>query len=93
MAQIRPTIGVVTACANNYPERETISGIIAQLQQQGLNTVIFSNIYNFGENGMELLSEHKIYELIRSGDISGLILLTESFADVRLKKMISDMIW
>ena len=93
MAQIRKNIGVVTACANNYPERETISGIIAQLQQQGLNTVIFSNIYNFGENGMELLSEHKIYELIRSGDISGLILLTESFADVRLKKMISDMIW
>ncbi|MBQ8959642.1 MAG: substrate-binding domain-containing protein [Ruminococcus sp.] len=88
----RTTIGVVTACASNYPERETISGIIARLQERGCDTAVFSNIYNFGENGLELLSEHRIYELIRSRDISGLILLTESFADVRLKKMVADLI-
>lgn len=82
-------IGVVTAAADHAAEQEIIRGVTDAAQVLGYHTVVLSNIFNFGENGMEQLSEHQIYDLIRSPDLAGIILLTESFADVRLKARIA----
>ena len=69
------TIGVLTASASNSAERELLRGVISQAQANGAHTAVFSNIYNFGEHSMEIMSEHHIYELIRSQDIDGLIVM------------------
>ena len=76
MAQIRPTIGVVTACANNYPERETISGIIAQLQQQGMDL----NLY-FQYTGMDMDSFRETYRERAVGEVK-LRLALEKIAEI-----------
>lgn len=86
------TIGVLTASASNSAERELLRGVISQAQANGAHTAVFSNIYNFGEHSMEIMSEHHIYELIRSQDIDGLIVITESFADVQLKQMLGKLL-
>ena len=86
------TIGVLTASASNTAERELLRGVIPQAQAKGFHTAVFSNIYNFGEHSMEIMSEHHIYELIRSQDIDGLIVMTESFADVQLKQMLGKLL-
>lgn len=76
-----PIIAVVTALANGFAEKELLSGIISENKKNGFATVVFSNIYNTVQQNDNLMCEQKIYDLVRSPDISGIILLCESFVE------------
>jgi len=76
-----PIIAVVTALANGFAEKELLSGIISENKKNGFATVVFSNIYNTVQQNDNLMCEQEIYDLIRSPDISGIILLCESFVE------------
>ena len=76
----RPIIGVVTAIANGIEQKQIIKGIVAEAIKFGYDTAVISNIYNTIFDNNELISEQKIYELARSKDIDGVIIISESFS-------------
>ncbi|MCQ2489962.1 MAG: substrate-binding domain-containing protein [Ruminococcus sp.] len=88
----RPIIAVVTALANGFAEKELFGGIIAENKKNGYATVVISNIYNTVQQDDDLLCEQKIYDIARSADISGIILLCESFADENIRKRIASIL-
>ncbi|MBO7395549.1 MAG: substrate-binding domain-containing protein [Ruminococcus sp.] len=88
----RPVIAVVTALANGFAEKEILGGIISENRKNGYPTVVFSNIYNIVQQNDELLCEQKIYDFVRSPDISGIILLCESFVEDHIRKRITSLL-
>jgi len=89
MSSKRPIIAVVTALANGFAEKELLGGIISENKKNGYATVVFSNIYNIVQHDDDLLCERKIYDLVRSPDISGIILLCESFVEENIRRHIT----
>lgn len=88
----RMIIGVVTAEANSIEQRQVIKGIARFNQCVGADTVVFSNNYNPNVKEKELFCENRIYDLIMSDEIDGLIVISESFVSDELKKMIADLL-
>jgi hypothetical protein len=84
----KPVIAVVTALANGYSEKELLRGIIAGNMAAGYLTAVFSNIYNTVQTDEDLLCEQRIYDLAASEQISGIIVLCESFTDAGLRRRI-----
>jgi len=72
-------IGVITASAAKSEQRQILEGITAQAQRLGAATAIFSNIYNSSEYYANIEIENRIYDLILSRKLDGLILTDESF--------------
>ncbi len=87
-----PIIAVVTALANGFAEKELLSGIISENKKNGFATVVFSNIYNTVQQNDNLMCEQEIYDLIRSPDISGIILLCESFVEEVSRRRIASVL-
>ena len=85
----KPLIAVITAIANSFAEHELLCSIIAENEKQGYATVVFSNIYNVVPEDVNLRCEQRIYELLRSREISGVILFTESFVTPESRSMVS----
>lgn len=92
MSAKRPIIAVVTALANGFAEKELLGGIISENRKNGYDTVVFSNIYNIVQQNDELLCEQKIYDFVRSPDISGVILLCESFVEEHIRTRIAELL-
>lgn len=92
MSTKRHIIAVVTALANGFAEKELLGGIISENRKNGYATVVFSNIYNIVNPADDLLSEQKIYDFVRSPDISGIILLCESFVEEHLRERIASVL-
>ncbi|MBQ9898239.1 MAG: substrate-binding domain-containing protein [Ruminococcus sp.] len=84
----RPTIGIITAQAADPEQHQLLSGIIGQAQQLGLDTAVFSNIYNSAEYFADVQVENRIYDLILSKRLDGLILSAESFLNADLQQEI-----
>ena len=84
--------GVVAAEANSIEQRQVIKGIARFDQCIGVDTVVFSNNYNPNVKEKELFCENRIYDLILSDELDGLILLSESFVNEDVKKLIADLI-
>lgn len=84
-----PIIAVVTASANAFAERELLSGIISAAAGKNCRTVVFSNIYNMYSTDDDLICEQSIYELILSDGISGIIVMSESFIEAKLREKIA----
>ena len=87
-----PIIAVVTALANGFAEKKLLSGIISENKKNGFATVVFSNIYNTVQQNDNLMCEQEIYDLIRSPDISGIILLCESFVESISRRRIASVL-
>ncbi len=92
MEKKQKVIAIVTAVACGFAEKELIASIIAENQKHGSRTVVFSNIFNQTQTGKELLCEQKIYDLILSEGISGIILLSESIVEASLRKRIAELL-
>ena len=88
----RMIIGVVTAEANSIEQRQIIKGIARFNQCVGSDTIVFSNNYNPNIREKELFCENKIYDLILSDELDGLIVISESFVNEDLKKLIADLL-
>lgn len=88
----KPIIAVVTAVAGSFAERELLRGVISENRKNGYATVVLSNIYNPIEPDEDLILEQRIYDLIRSEEICGFILFSESFSESRLRSRINELL-
>lgn len=88
----RKIIAVVTALANSYAEREILNGIIDENRKNGYMTVVFTIIYNTVQKNNDIMYEHKIYDFLRSEDISAVVLLNESFVEENTKNKVADIL-
>ncbi len=84
----QPRIGIITANASQSEQKQILNGIISQAQTLGADTIVFSNIYNSSEYFANIEIENKIYDLIISKKLSGLILTAESFLNADLQQSI-----
>lgn len=88
----RIDIGIITAQAADSEQRQLLCGIIEKAQQLGMNIIVFSNIYNSSEYFADVEVENRIYDLILSKQLDGLILLAESFLNPALQNDIMALI-
>ena len=86
----RPIIGVVTGNAGEYCNKQIIKGICQAGLRLGYDVVILSNIYNPLESTSETNCENRIYELLLSKDMDGLIVIPESLVDRQVRAEIAD---
>ncbi len=77
----REIIGVVAAEVNSIEQRQIVKGVIAAAQRLGRKTVVLSNVYNPYEFTPELACENRIYELARSEQLMGVVMIAESFSN------------
>lgn len=84
----QPIIGIITANASQSEQRQLLTGIISQAQKLGAATAVFSNIYNSSDYFANTEIENKIYDLIGSERLDGLILTAESFLNADLQQSI-----
>lgn len=89
MKSKRPILGVIAAVANGIEQRQIIGGFVSEAQKHGFDTAVFSNLYNPHINIEDLRCERRIYELARSEQISGYIVITESFVNPDLRSFIA----
>ena len=85
----RPILGVIAAVANSIEQRQILKGFVSEAQSHGFDTAVFSNLYNPYTTIEDLLCEQRIYELAHSEQISGYILVTESFINPDLRRLIA----
>ena len=85
-------IAVITALANGYAEKELLRGIISENMKNGYATVVFSNIYNMVQKDEDIIAEQKIYDIVESDEISGIILLCESFVESGIRQKIASVL-
>lgn len=88
----KPLIAVITALANGYAEKRLLHGIISENMKNGYATVVFSNIYNMVQKDDDIIAEKRIYDLVASNDICGVILLCESFVEGSIRQMIASVL-
>lgn len=81
-------IGIITAKAFQAEQRQLLDGILEQTQKLHISTAVFSNIYNFQKYYANTEVENKIYDLIVSERIDGLILTAESILNPELQQYI-----
>ncbi len=84
----RKLIGVITASASQNEQRTILEGIITRAHKQNADVAVFSNIYNSAEYFANVEIENKIYDLILSQKLDGLILNAESILNPELQKSI-----
>lgn len=84
----RPAIGIITSRASESEQKQILSGILSQAEKVGSDAVIITNIYNFYQYVTEIEIENKIYELIDSERIDGLIFTAESINNDSLTSII-----
>ena len=75
----RPLICVITARASQSEQRQLLKGILSKADELGIDIAVFSNVYNFVEYFADTEVENKIYELVHSERLDGVILTSESF--------------
>lgn len=81
---------VVAACCSDIEQREILTGIISTANQQDIDIVVLSNIYNPNVPSEVLKIENNIYNLICSDLYDGFILISESFINPILQQQIKD---
>ncbi len=88
----RPLIGVITARASQSEQRQLLKGILSKADELGIDIAVFSNVYNFIEYFADVEVENKIYELVHSERLDGVILVSESLIYPDLRKSIYEQI-
>ena len=86
--KIRPVIGVAAAQVSDIEQREILEGIIEEAQKAGFDIAVISNIYNPVEHSDILCCENKIYDLLLSPELDGIILFSEVFISSEIHDII-----
>lgn len=84
----RPIIGVICALPSNIEQRELLQGIIKKALELDMDTVVLSNNFNPTETSSVVWCENKIYDLLLSPELDGLILISESIINPDLQQYI-----
>lgn len=85
-------LGVICSEIDNTEQKQLISGITETALKMNTDIAVISNVYNPDNSDSELFCENKIYDLILSKDLNGIILLAESVVNPELKKLIKEKI-
>ena len=86
----RPLIGVITARASQSEQRQLLKGILSKADELGIDIAVFSNVYNFAEYSAQTEVENKIYELVHSDRLDGIIITYESLMYNELRENIME---
>ena len=86
----RPAIGIITARAAESEQKQILSGILTQAEKKGADALVLTNLYDFYQYNSKIEIENKIYELIESEKLDGLILTAESINNDALTRSILD---
>ncbi len=78
-------IGIITARASESEQRDMLSGILAQAEKLNIYPVVISNIFNFSEYYADVDIENKIYELMDSERLDGIIYMEELVLESKLR--------
>lgn len=81
-------IGIITARVSASEQHKILAGIFSQAEKYNIHVAVFSNIYNFNEYHANVEVENKIYDLIESKRLDGLILTAESIINQELQMRI-----
>ena len=81
-------IGIITARVSASEQHKILAGIFSQAEKYNIHVAVFSNIYNFNEYHANVEVENKIYDLIESERLDGLILTAESIINQELQMRI-----
>ena len=73
-----PLIGIVSAKVSDPEQHLVLGGILSQAEKENAHTAVFSNIYNFNEYFANTEVENKIYELVASPRLDGIILIADA---------------
>lgn len=92
MKKERKMIGVIGAEVNCIEQREILGGIIARAQENGVRTIVFSNLYNPLEPENAVCPDNHIYDLIASPNLDAIVILSESFVNPALRQYIHDLL-
>ena len=84
----RRIFGVVAAQVSDIEQREILSGAIEKAQSMNIDLAVISNIYNPIDTADVLKTENKIYELIRSDELDGIILISEAILNLDVQQLI-----
>lgn len=82
----RKIFGVMAAEASNIEQRQILDGIITAAQAQNIDIAVFTNIFNLYETDVNFAAENRVYEMVLSPELDGIILIAESFLNVKLKE-------
>lgn len=88
----RPVIGIITARAAESEQKQILSGILTQAEKVSADTVVLTNLYDFYQYNTKVMIENKVYELILSERLDGIIFTAESINNDDLTKIILDTI-
>lgn len=78
-------IGIITARASESEQRDMLSGVLAQAKKLDIYPVVISNLFNFSEYYADVDIENKIYELIESERLDGIIYMEELVLESKLR--------
>lgn len=78
-------IGIITSRASESEQRDMLGGILAQAEKLNIYPVVISNIFNFSEYFADVDVENKIYELMESERLDGLIYMEELVLESKLR--------
>ncbi|MDD6268720.1 MAG: LacI family transcriptional regulator, partial [Oscillospiraceae bacterium] len=74
----RKIICAVTASASKNEQKQLLSGIISKAHEMDYDVIILSNIYNTAKYHAHIEVENRIYNLIDSKKIDGIIVNSDS---------------
>ena len=86
----RRIFGVIAANVADIEQREILGGIIERAQMMNIDIAVISNIYNPSEPSEVLKTENKIYDLILSDELDGIILISEAIINPDLQQQIKN---
>lgn len=85
-------IGIVVGRASESVQRSMLDGIIFQAEKYGMDTAIISNIHNLSylEYFANIEVENKIYELLHSPRLDGIIIMAETLSEKDIRPAIME---
>lgn len=83
-------IGIIVGRASEGVQKIMLEGIISQAEKCGLDTAVISNIHNLSymEYFANIEVENKIYELIASPRLDGIVVMAETLSEADLRPTI-----
>ena len=92
----RKIYGVIAAEASSIEQSQILLGVISAAQAQDCDIAVITNVYNpyndTDRDYKDFYTENRIYELIMSPELDGIIMIAESFTNKKLQNEVFAML-
>lgn len=92
MRKERTLIGVIGTEMQSVEQQRILNGILAQAKAESADIIVLSNLFNPLEPENADCPENRIFSLLLSTDLKALIVLSESLVNIRLRKIILELL-